>query len=612
MATGGLSLLGDAIAGGARDYMNITLADRRNAELRSQQLADEARRRQEQLADQQTQRGYVTADRSEARAYEKEIYDSRRFDHMKEALVQGGYLKMEDVGKPDAVAAGLKGFEATEGKQVTRDLQELATYKASIMPLLKDAGDVDGASRILTMTVADLPEARGIMTRVGQAIADKSQKQQDNQEANAKGFAFKVALHEVQRAAVMTRLGNAQNKLDAIQSGTYQFSDDDETAIENAARAANPEIPRGILTPSQEATLKDAVTKVRAGYLDKLTFALTNNAKVITSELNALTRSEDVTVAVGKAGGFAYTDDAKKSAGVKAPASIGAGDDAPSSDAATPAKAGSYEPNGATKDAGKPGAANPAGYAPGAGKALVTGATPPPVVVNPLVPPTVQGGDAPWYTIKGALQRTPSALMYAAASPGWLIDQGIRYGGPAVETAWDGRPYAPNRQGGPVFRAGSALGEAMANSMGRGDAPPKITADAPPRILADNPPRIFADNPTNIFADNPTRVLADNPPSILADNPPSIFSDNPPRILADNPTRILADNPPSIFADNPTRILADAPAEMTADQIAKIDKEIQWLIPSAGQAEAGKRLEYLRRLRATYAPQRKVAALGLP
>lgn len=426
MATGPLSLLGDALQQGSRDYLNIKRTDDRNMELRQQQLADETRRRQEMLADdgrnrerqledQRTQRGYVEADRTDARNYEQQIYDKRRYDSIILSLVKDGLLDKEDIDNPAAVAGALK----QGGVQYERDLAELAKYKAALPDLAKAAGEVEGAEAIMNMGVGDLPAAREIMGRITAKIGKDSQQKQDDDQTNREGFSVAFAANQVAGALLAQRKEEVENALAAIANG--QLPPDamariqTEVLTENRALAKNPvELAKAVEAKKEKALgIAFVAAQARLVTLEREMTANANAGRVITT--------------AGSAGGYRKS---KTALGTETPT---APEKTPEVTPAPAAKTKPDVPDEYMKGAGGK-------IAPGAtpaAAAVTTSAVPPPIpftptapspavaeqqiVAEPPVPPAAQIPAAPkWYSV----DRDPEANRQAVINAGKRVVAG--------------------------------------------------------------------------------------------------------------------------------------------------------------------------------------------
>jgi hypothetical protein len=402
MATGPLSLLGDALQQGSRDYLSIRRTDERNAELRNQQLADETRRRQEMLADdgrnrerqledQRTQRGYVEADRTNARSYEQDIYDKRRYDSIILSLIKDGHLDKKEIDNPAAVAGALK----KGGVQYERDLAELAKYKAALPDLSKAAGEVEGAEAIMNMGVDDLPAARAIMGRITAKIGKDSQQRQDDDQTNREGFSEAFAANQVAGALLAQRKEEAENALAAIANRELppdvMARIQTEVLTENRALAKN----KVELAKAVEAKIEKAL---------ELAFVATQTQLVtLEREMTANANAGRVITAAGSAGGFRKTSTAL---GAEAPTAGKTTEAAPKPAAKTkPGVPDVYVPPGAKAEKAGGGTA-----AASLGTADPVAA---PVVAAPTTPAVVAGDDS-----YGGLMAVGAALKKPA--PSWL------------------------------------------------------------------------------------------------------------------------------------------------------------------------------------------------
>ena len=452
--TNGLALLGDAIAGGARDYMNITLADRRNAELRAQQLADEGRRRQDMLTDDTRNRDRALADdtrnrdrtlldrtaaedaarevRAEGREEEQKQYDARRFDHMKDALVKGGYLDMKDVGNPSAVTAALKEFESTEGKQVTRDLQELAAYKSSAMELAKLGGNIPGLDRINSMDVGDIVEARAIMGSAMKKIGEVSQLKQTRNDDNAKNAALVIAHFATKRALLDGQITVMEKTLEAAANpAEFALSPEQEQAVTNAALRDRPELAKAKPGTQAWSELTAAKQKAKETLVGNLAYQTNGLYKNLVANKRLLELEAGKIPAFVSAGVYAY------GTGLDSTAKDGDAPAAPPQNPATPPPSpGVYNPAGAKKVTSASGTANPADYTPkptSAGSVMAVTSTPaaaenPPALVSMPEPAPVVAApvsSAKWYSrdrdnaanneaVKAAIANIPGKVYQTA------------------------------------------------------------------------------------------------------------------------------------------------------------------------------------------------------
>lgn len=183
--SGPLSLLGDVLMQGSRDYMAIRREDELRETARRQQLEDEGRRRQHQVAD-----------RDDARRFEQALYDQRRFDSIVDQLVRDGRISTADAKDPAKVNDALNKF----GVQYRLKVEELAEYKAALPQIMKVVGKVPNAETILTMTATadtDMAPIRGIMqsafTALGQKQEDMIKKGERNLEVGAALMAANMA-----------------------------------------------------------------------------------------------------------------------------------------------------------------------------------------------------------------------------------------------------------------------------------------------------------------------------------------------------------------------------------------------------------------------------------
>lgn len=139
MATGGLTALGQALAGGARDYANIRLSREAEERQRAARLADQmsqrayadevyGRQRSDALADEQRLRRLALEDEERRRT-------QRVDDATIEILVKSGYLAPADVRDPDAVALANRQYEVDQAREQgrRRDLPERLQTEADLL-----------------------------------------------------------------------------------------------------------------------------------------------------------------------------------------------------------------------------------------------------------------------------------------------------------------------------------------------------------------------------------------------------------------------------------------------------------------------------------------------
>ena len=432
--------------------MNITLADRRNAELRQQQLGDEARRRQDMLTDDVRNRERTLADytranndrinaaqaavdaareaREELKVAETEKYNARRFDHMQDSLVQGGYLAKEDVGNPTASATALKNFINEQGYQAKLELQELATAKATVEAIALKFGPFPGSDKARQLiTRADLPAARTIADAGVTFAGTRSKEKNDREEKNTQGTVDAIARNEYAKAQLETQIGAVELRLSQLAQGEG-LTDTEERAAQTKAQGSSPSFAKGAAS-ADRAGYQAALATARENIIGMATMnEQKNHTSLLKRQVNL--RNEDATIAVkAKVGGYGVeptfkptdaTVNTSRPPALTAPPAAGTGG----------ASKADYVPPGAKKVMGATGTAPPASYNPNAGTALATSATPPPVVMNPLVPqqdtprvPTagsaVTSGTPAWWSrdrdnaanneaVKAAIAKVPGAV----------------------------------------------------------------------------------------------------------------------------------------------------------------------------------------------------------
>ncbi|MCW5548884.1 MAG: hypothetical protein KIT44_07960 [Opitutaceae bacterium] len=237
---GPLTLLGQALAGGARDYMQLRVRER-----------DEQRRRQQQLEDEERRRTQQLEDRDSNREYELQLYNQRRLDAIVNELVRSGRLAPEDMNNPSAVDAALK----RNGVQSALDTEELAGYKASIAELTKQVGNIEGIGKILDMTPEQLPEARTIMARAYQALGSRVEEDRKRGLDNARNGAALLQANMARISGVESQLANVMAEVERLQAG--EFSDDELAQARSLALAARPDLAKKKkLSPGDLAELR--------------------------------------------------------------------------------------------------------------------------------------------------------------------------------------------------------------------------------------------------------------------------------------------------------------------------------------------------------------------
>lgn len=314
MAAGPLSLLGDAIAGGARDFANIQLAERERARAREERLADEARHREYRLEDYERERGDVKEDVADARAYEQKLYDERRSDAMINQLVNDRLLLPKDIGNPDAIEAAFK----RGGPDYALKLQELTALKA-MAPKLGEADVLD--AKTLEMVLAATPDQlEQIRAPLSKAVVDLGKRDTNN----AKVTAAMLAVNMAHEDSIRGQAAEVQRQLADLSEGAPL---DDETEY-NLRRSAENELYPGkkIFQPNERAAIDAKVAELRREAALPTIFALQTQLKGFSDRLRGVKASTDNVIAAGGRGLFTFTDPATVG---KAPPTSGAGSGSP-------------------------------------------------------------------------------------------------------------------------------------------------------------------------------------------------------------------------------------------------------------------------------------------
>lgn len=178
-----LAFLADAIYDVGRKIENDKLQARQDA-LRQQAWAREERLTNEQRNWEKANRNDAWAREDELRkqAIEREqrLYDDRRFDALKNHLMEAGLLKADDVGNLDAFNAALN----KNGDEYKRNLQELVSYQAALPRIIELTEGKAPVQAIAKMNVGDIEKARSLMDQAYQTMASVVQKKAENKEVN--------------------------------------------------------------------------------------------------------------------------------------------------------------------------------------------------------------------------------------------------------------------------------------------------------------------------------------------------------------------------------------------------------------------------------------------
>lgn len=321
----GLTMLGEAISGGARDYANRRL-----------QLEDEGRRRDQQLQDEARRRGQQLSDIQDTRTYEGERFKTNLDLQAKQDIVLGlvheGLLAPADLGNETAVS---RAFEVARVRGLDKLYNDLLT-----------APGPDGRP-LLSRADLSNPEAIEAAKSAYAQVQASSKKLALDQPQNAVG-----ALGDLTREAaqVRNRLAEVEAKLGEGQP-TVNQAEVMNRALQ-LAREAN-----GGKTPSQQqiqsmvaqAQQEASQLALQRWYQDKEDAKI--QYQILNARLNNLRQAQS---------------DLTKTFGVAPPAGLLAEPVAPPPQPARPIEASPEQRQGALTAAirsavGQPEAAGPAG-----------------------------------------------------------------------------------------------------------------------------------------------------------------------------------------------------------------------------------------------------------
>jgi hypothetical protein len=239
MATGPLSLLGDALARGTGQMAAIAISERERERRRAEEQEDYNRRRQDALQDYRMQRDDRRADITEAQKQEEALYKRRRFDRLVDSLVERGYLSPEDIDKPDAVNAAMAKIETPEQR---RAIEELATYKAALPRIIEAVGEVPNAAAVLganPMDAASVQAARNVMNAAYSRLGQIAESDRERAQNNAKFAAAAYVAQLSKQTEIELAMEGDEQEIDRIQNGAY----DAEMLMAERQKAAATRFP---------------------------------------------------------------------------------------------------------------------------------------------------------------------------------------------------------------------------------------------------------------------------------------------------------------------------------------------------------------------------------
>lgn len=283
MATGPLSLLGDAIAQGGRDYMNIKL-----------RKDEQDQAREELLADRATQRSNQLIDVADARSYEDQHFKKRQWDTMVQQLIADAYLDPKDAGNQEAVSAALQ----KAGPEYRATANELAGYKTALPSLLAHVS-VPGAEKIFDMKPSDpdaIVAARKYMADIAKAVSEKTKTESDrgdNARRNSSAY-FNL---------LQTKIVNTESKIDGINkflnelnTGTYEVKPNDLAEARAAAIQADPTLIKVQNLPKLQAAIHEQLYGTplhpESGLLVRRAYQSQGQLKGLEADHSNLLRSE--------------------------------------------------------------------------------------------------------------------------------------------------------------------------------------------------------------------------------------------------------------------------------------------------------------------------------
>jgi len=508
-----LSLLGDALVRGSEGYANSKLRDEREADAlayeqrqRGYQLEDESRRRGNALTDRDNERAFAKEDRKESREFNQAQYDARRFDAIKQILVNSGHLSVKDIGSFDALQPALDKYALANGPDAMRALDELAGYKAALPNLIEKAGgDNAGASAIITMGPQDIAEARKLWQGLTSQVATRVKDDIAERRTNKNNVAALAAVNIVQASEISRQFEATSQTLRQLEGGG-----DVDPALKDALMkdattlVINDPLNGFAAMPAAQLAKIKATGQIRnlaegkmPGLIRQYATGLSRQLDRLSQQQGALSRNASLINSVAASGGGFSLDQFKTIMGamgggggttpitvpITTPTTMMAGGGDAAQFVAVPNKVpGALPPNTTV-----------ATVAPVAIIGDGAGVRDPDPVVPVVVPKSVvdpnpvglTGQEQPYQGgIKGVLVREGNrigrGLRNAPELVAKLADDVGRYGGAGVNYIWQGDSTVP--ESGPLKLAGEAIGGLIAGDPRSGARPnyaPSTLTSAP-------------------------------------------------------------------------------------------------------------------------------------